>query len=158
MIYLTLLLVDGQYQKFNGVLSALLSNFLGALIILPYFALRRNDKAKEYRRNLFVRLFELKIIPILLLMITIGLICFALIYGHFGIFIHEFQRNWFIHCMTIDFFTLSILFPFLIEDDLKRRRMFDAKQWTFYFRLCFLPLFGPLFYFLRRQPLKQVKP
>lgn len=156
MIYLTMLLVDGQYKKFNGTLSALLSNVLGALIILPYFALRRSDKAKEHRVNIFVRLFELKITPLLLLIITIGLICFALIYGHFQIFIHEFQRNWFIHCMTIDFFIFSFLFPFLIEDDLKRRRMFNQKQWTFYFRLGFIPLFGPLIYFLQRQPLKQI--
>ena len=33
MIYLTIFLVDGQDQKFNGVLSALLANFLDPLAI-----------------------------------------------------------------------------------------------------------------------------
>ena len=48
------------------------------------------------------------------------------------------------HSMTIDFVILSLLFPFLIEDDLEQRRMFDQQQWTFDLRLCFIPLFGPL--------------
>ena len=155
MIYLTILLVDGQYQKLNGTLAALLANVLGALIILPYFALRRSEKAKEYRMNIFIRMFEWKITPILLMITTIGVICYGLLFGNSNVFMHEFQTNWFIHCMTLDFFILSFIFPFLIEDDLKRRQMFDNKQWTFYFRLCFIPMIGPSIYFYRRKSLKQ---
>lgn len=157
MTYLTVLLVDGQYQKLNGTLSALLSNLFGAWIILPYFGLRRSEKAKEFRMNIFIRIFESKITTALLIMVTIGLIGFALVYGDFRVFIHEFRTNWFIHSMTIDFFILSAIFPFLIEDDLKRRQVFDKHQYSSYFRLAFMPLIGPLIYLFRRSPLSLVK-
>lgn len=157
MIYLTVLLVDGQYQKLNGTLAALLSNLLGAWIILPYFGLRRSEKVKEFRVNIFVRIFESKITTALLFMTTISLLGYALLYGDFRIFIHEFRTNWFIHSMTIDFFILSAIFPFLIEDDLKRRQVFDKQQHSFYFRLAFMPLIGPLIYLYRRPSLKPVK-
>lgn len=157
MIYLTILLIDGQHQRLNGVLAALLSNCFGAWIILPYFALRRSEKSKEFQQNIFIRIFESKITSVLLMITAIGLLGFALIFGQFNVFIHEFQTNWFIHIMTIDFFVLSFIFPFLLKDDLKRREIFDQNQWISYFSLCFLPLFGPLIYFYRRRPLKQAK-
>ena len=157
MVYLTILLIDGQNQRLNGTFSALLSNFLGAFIILPYFGLRRSEKCREYRLNIFIRIFESKMTSILLMITSIALICYALIFGHLSIFLHEFQTNRFIHVMTIDFFVLSFLFPFIIDDDLKRRQNFDKNSSSFYFRLGFLPLFGPLIYLCQRQPLKQSK-
>lgn len=157
MIYLTILLVDGQFQRLNGTAAALLSNFLGAFIILPYFALRRSEKAKEFRPNIFVRIFESKITSTLLLIATLGLFGYGLAWGNLQAFLHDFRTSLFIHVMTIDFCVLSLIFPFLIEDDLKRRSTSPDQEWPSNFRLCFIPMFGPLLYFLRRDRLRKLK-
>jgi len=157
LIYLTVLLIDGQKQTLNGTLVALLSNFFGAWIVLPYFALRESEKSKTFKFHIFIRIFESKITTILLLIAAIGLLIYAFIFGDFTVFIHEFRTNWFIHIMTIDFFILSFIFRFLIKDDLERRQKIDDNQRNFYYRICSIPLFGPLIYFYQRPPLKQNK-
>ncbi|CAF0893797.1 unnamed protein product [Rotaria sordida] len=156
-IYLSILLVDGQNQPFNGTLASSLSMALGSFILLPYFALRRSENARKFKLNFFVRLFDSKFISILLMLATVGLTFFAVNYGDFRVFLHEFWTNQFIHVMTIDFFIVSFLFPYLIGDDLERRKMTQNNQFQFYFYLCFIPLIGPLIYLYQRQPLQQIK-
>ena len=155
MIYLSILLIDGQNQRFNGTLAALLSNILGAFILLPYVALRRSDRSQQYRVNLFIRLFESKITTMFLIISSICLVTFALLYGDLRIFLEEFHGNHFIHVMTIDFFVLSFLFPFLIPDD--RRRRDERSGSTSPKLIYYIPLFGSLLYLYQRRALKQIK-
>ncbi|CAF3294638.1 unnamed protein product [Rotaria sp. Silwood2] len=157
LVYMSILLVDGQNQRLNGTLASLLAMALGGFILLPYFALRRDDNTRKFKLNLFIRIFESKLIPILLMISTVGLIFFAGSLGDFHVFLHEFCTHQFIHIMTIDFFVVSFLFPCLIADDLERRRMTQNNQFQFYFCLCFIPLIGPLIYLYKRQPLQQIK-
>ncbi|UJR13723.1 hypothetical protein I4U23_000734 [Adineta vaga] len=155
LVYMSILLTDGQNQPFNGSLASCMAMVLGGFILLPYFALRRSECGKKFRINYFVRLFESKLIAIGLMISTIGLILFAIMFGNLHEFRQEFDRNQFIHVMTIDFFVVSFLFPFLINDDLKRRDMDRDKQFKHYFPLTFIPLLGPLIYLYQRQPLQQ---
>jgi hypothetical protein len=152
-----ILLVDGQNQPLNGGLASLLSMVFGGFVLLPYCALRRGPNAAKYKWNFLIRLFDSKAICIFLILATIALVLFALIFGDFGLLLHEFRTNRFIHIMSIDFFVVSWLFPFLIPDDLKRRKMITNHEFQVYFPLCFLPLIGPLIYLYRRKPLKQIK-
>jgi hypothetical protein len=152
-----ILLVDGQNQPLNGGLAALLSMVLGGFVLVPYCALRRNPNPAKYKWNFLVRLFDSKAICVFLILATISLLLFATIFGDFHLFIHEFRTDRFIHIMSIDFFVVSWSFPFLIPDDLKRRKMVTNHKFQAYFPLCFLPLIGPLIYLYRRKPLKQIK-
>ena len=152
---MSILLVDGQNQPLNGSLASVLAMALGGFILLPYFALRRSEYVRKFQLNFFVRIFESKLTTITLMISTIGFILFAFIFGDFGIFLDEFGRNRFIHIMSIDFFVVSFLFPFLIDDDLKRRHIIKNNQFKYYFYLCFIPLIGPLIYLYQRQPLVQ---
>lgn len=62
------------------------------------------------------------------------------------------------HNNYFDLLMLPFLFPFFIEDDLKRRQNVDKKSsLSFYFRLGFVPLIDPLIYLCQRQSLKQWK-
>ncbi|CAM4832683.1 unnamed protein product [Rotaria magnacalcarata] len=152
-VYMSVLLVDGQNQQLNGSLASLLAMALGGFILLPYFALRRSETTKQFRSNLFVRIFESKLVTILLMIAAIGFALYALKFGDIHAFLHEFRTHQFIHIMTIDFFVVSFLFPGLVEDDLKRRKITNNN----YFRICFLPLLGPLIYLYQRPPLEQKK-
>ena len=151
---MSLLLTDGQHQRLNGTVASLLSNLLGGFILLPYFALRQSSKAKTFRSNWCIRLFESKIVSILLMLITIALLAFAVAFGHWNIYLKEFNGNHFIHVMTIDFCIVSLLFPFLVDDDLKRRQSSSNSQSRRYTALSFLPVIGPLIYLYQRPPLK----
>jgi hypothetical protein len=66
-----------------------------------------------------------------------GIICFNLRW--LWPFFHGFRTNRFIHIMSIDFIVVSWLFPFLIPDDLKRRKMITNHEFQVYFPLWFLP-------------------
>jgi hypothetical protein len=148
-------LVDGQNQLLNGSLASILAMALGGFILLPYFALRRSEYARKFQLNFFIRIFDSKLTPIILMISTISLIFFAFLSGDFHAFLHEFGHNRFIHIMSIDFFVVSFLFPLLIDDDLKRRQMIKNNQYKYYLSLCFIPLIGPLIYLYQRQPLVQ---
>jgi hypothetical protein len=157
LIYTCILLVDGQNQLFNGGLASLLSMVFGGFVLLPYCALRRSPNSAKYKWNFLVRFFDSKTICVLLILSTISLLLFALVFGDFHVFIHEFCTNRFIHIMSIDFFVVSWLFPCLIPDDLKRRKMITNYEFQANFPLCFLPLIGPLIYLYRRKPLEPIK-
>jgi hypothetical protein len=157
LIYTCILLVDGQNQPFNGGLAALLSMAFGGFVLLPYVALRRTPNPTKFKLNFLVRAFDSKITCILLILATIGLLLFASIFGHFRLFLHEFYTNRFFHIMSIDFFVVSWLFPFLVTDDMKRRKMILKNELQVYFFLCFVPLIGPLIYLYKRKPLEQTK-
>lgn len=157
LVYMSVLLTDGQYQRLNGTLASILAVGLGGFILLPYFGLRRRENAQKFQSNLIVRIFESKVVSILLLTAAIGLLLFALKFGNMQAFLHEFRTHIFIHIMTIDFFVVSFLFPGLVEDDLKRRKIISNSQIQRYSHLCYLPLFGPLIYLFQRPPLEQKK-
>ena len=151
---MSLLLTDGQHQRLNGTVASLLSNMLGGFILLPYFALRQSSKTKKFQVNWCVRLFESKIVSILLMLMTLASLVYAVAFGHWNIFLKEFNGNRFIHVMTIDFCIVSLLFPFLADDDLRRRQSSSNSQSRLYTTLSFLPLIGPSIYLYKRPPLK----
>lgn len=153
-VYACVLLVDGQNQPFNGGLAALLSNALGGFVLLPYCALRRNHNGTKIQQNFLIRIFESKILPALLMVVTIGLLLFAAVFGDFRLFLHEFHTNRLVHIMSIDFLIISCLFPFLVTDDLKRRKATPRNDFQRYFYLCFIPLIGPIVYLYKRKSLK----
>lgn len=153
-VYTCVLLVDGQDQPFNGGLAILLSNVFGGFVLLPYFALRRSSNMTKVKQNFLVRVFESKTVSILLMVTTIGFLLFATIFGDFRLFLHEFHTNRFVHIMSIDFFIVSWLFPFLVTDDLKRRKTISRDDFQHHFYLCFIPLIGPLIYLYKWKPLK----
>ena len=151
---MSLLLTDGQNQRLNGSIASLLSMMLGGFILLPYFALRQSSKARKFQMNWCARLFESKLVSVLLMLATLALVVFAFAFGDWDNYRKEFNGNRFIHVMTIDFCIVSLLFPFLVDDDLKRRQASSNEQSRLYMALCFLPLIGPLIYLFTRQPLK----
>jgi hypothetical protein len=150
---MSILLLDGQNQRFHGALASILAIFLGGFILLPYFGLRRTEKGKTLRLNVFIRLFESKLTSVTLMLVSAGLITSALILGDRRAFVDEFLTNRFIHIMTIDFFVVSFLFPFLVEDDLRRRATSTSDDRVQSVALCFVPLIGPLIYLYRRRAL-----
>jgi uncharacterized membrane protein YdcZ (DUF606 family) len=85
-----ILLVDGQNQPLNGGLASLLSMVFGGFVLLPYCALRRSPNAGKYKWNFLVRLFDSKAICIFLILATIALVLFALIFDDFGLFFMDF--------------------------------------------------------------------
>lgn len=52
--------------------------------------------------------------------------------------------------MSLDFCMLSLLFPWLLSDDMERRGMDDDRFFTF---IALIPLVGALLYLCLRSPL-----
>ncbi|MEG4113897.1 MULTISPECIES: DUF2834 domain-containing protein [unclassified Microcoleus] len=152
LIYCCLLFADGRGQKIPAWLFATLSFGVGAFALLPYLALREPNPEFSGHKNIFLKILDSRFTGIFLTLAAVGLVVFGLTKGNWSDFIAQWQTNRFIHVMSLDFCMLCLLFPALLGDDMARRGM---QNYTAFWAVTLVPLFGPLAYLCTRQPLQE---
>ncbi len=147
MVYACLLIIDGRNQKIIAYPFVIGSFFLGAFALLPYLGLRENNSDFTGEKNFLVKVLDSRLSAIALTVGTIILVILAIRNGNWNDFIYQWQTSKFINIMTIDFCCLCLLFPVLIQDDLKRRNIKNDKiLWS----IILVPFLGTLVYLCLR--------
>ncbi|MCA6575646.1 MAG: DUF2834 domain-containing protein [Pseudanabaena sp.] len=149
-IYACMLVSDGRGQKVPAWLFASLSFLVGAFALLPYFALREPNPTFIGKKNRLISALESRWTGIGLTAIAFYFLVYGFANGNWADFVQQWQTSRFIHVMTLDFCMLSLLFPWLLSDDMERRGMTDDRFFTF---ISLVPLVGALIYLCLRSPL-----
>ncbi|HEY9695672.1 MAG TPA: hypothetical protein V6D10_00135 [Trichocoleus sp.] len=150
LIYSCLIFADGRMQQVRAWIFMLASVGTGVVGLIPYLALRDSNQSFTGRKDAWIKLMDARSTGIILTVSTIVLFGFALLFGDWSAYFHEFQTNKFIHAMSLAFCLFAVLFPTLLGDDMARRGMQDSRLfWT----VALLPLVGSLAYLCFRQPL-----
>jgi hypothetical protein len=157
-VYACILASDGRGQKVPAWLFATLSFFVGAFALLPYFALREPNPKFMGRKSWIIKILNSRITGVAISAIAIYFLVYGFSSGNWADFVQQWQTSRFIHVMSLDFCMLSILFPFLLSDDMERRGMSSDRSTKFSAKLFFtfitlIPLVGALIYLCWRSPL-----
>ncbi|MEA5467458.1 DUF2834 domain-containing protein [Spirulina sp. 06S082] len=150
--YTALILADGRGQKIRAYPFAIASFGLGAFALLPYFALRQTNPDFKGKKDFILKIFDSRWLGISLTLSASVLIAYAIVSGDWGDFIQQWQTSRFIHVMSLDFCLLSLLFPAILGDDMKKR---GGKNSLIFWLISFVPLLGTLLYLSFRPPLPQ---
>jgi hypothetical protein len=151
LIYSCLLFIDGRGQKIPAWPFATISFGLGAFALLPYLALREENPEFVGKKNLFLKIFDSRITGILLTLGAVVLVVYGC-QGDWANFVEQWQTSKFIHVMSLDFCMLSLLFPTLLGDDMKRRGWEDN---SFFWFFALVPFFGALIYLCVRPSVQE---
>ncbi|MBD2137788.1 DUF2834 domain-containing protein [Anabaena sp. FACHB-1237] len=156
-IYSTIVFIDGRNQKIPAWPFATASFALGAFALLPYLALRSENREFTGQKNLFLTILDSRILAILLTLTSLGTLSLAFS-GDWSNFWQQWHNNRFIHVMTLDFIMLSLLFPTLVTDDLAKRD-FKNKEMTqkIISQLSLIPFVGALIYLCLRPQITSSK-
>ncbi len=150
IIYGCLLFIDGNGQKIPAFPFAIASFFVGAFAVIPYLALRQPNPQFTGQKTWFLKVQDSKILGIVITIAVIIFLGFAILKGDWPDFIAQWQNSRFINVMTLDFCLLSVLFPTILKDDMKRRN-FDNNK--IYWLVSFIPLLGAATYLCFRPSL-----
>lgn len=150
-MYGCFLFADGRGQKIPAWLFLSASFFLGAFALIPYLILRENNQTFVGQKNWLIKFNDSRILGLFLTITAIILLIFGISQGNWQDFILQWKTSRFINVMSLDFCLLSLLFTFLLKDDLVRRNMNNYQLWL----ISFIPLFGTLIYLCFRQPLPE---
>ena len=142
-VYACVLFADGRGQRLRAFPFVLGSFAVGAFILLPYLIFRQPNPQFSGSKDWLLKIWDSRITAIVLLIGALTLMIFGLSQGNWQDFIQQWKSDRFIHVMSLDFCLLSLLFPLLIQDDLKRRGMKKSLLFT---GISAVPLLGPLFY------------
>ncbi len=152
LIYSCLIFPDGRMQPLPAWAFMLASLGTGVIGLIPYLALREPNSQFTGPKDTWLTWLESPLTGIILSLSSVGLLAYALIFGDWSAFWHEFTTNRFVHGMSLAFCLFCLLFPFptLLGDDMARRGL---KQDGLFRVIAFVPLFGPLLYLCLRPPL-----
>ncbi|PSP18155.1 MAG: DUF2834 domain-containing protein [Cyanobacteria bacterium QS_8_64_29] len=150
--YASVLASDGSGQPVRAWPFALTAFAVGAFALLPYLALRRANPTLAGGKSGPLKLLDRRATGILLLIASVPLLGYGLLWGDWHAFAQQWQSNRFVHVMSLDFCLLCALFPSLLGDDMARRGLHEpAVFWA----VSLIPLLGPLAYLSARPPLPE---
>ncbi len=144
LIYGCILFSDGRGQRVPAWPFVILSIAVGAFALLPYLALREPNPKFTGTKNWWIKITDSRITGLVIAIATIVLVIYGYKYGDWGNFIEEWRTNRFIHVMSLDFMMLTLLFPWILADDMAKRGL-DQKGFL-YFLISAIPLLGPVAY------------
>lgn len=152
MIYACLMFADGRMQNFRSWPYFLGSNFTGVICLLPYLILRQRNQEFQGEKDQWLLILERKSTAITLLVLTILLIAYAVIFGDWHDYVTQFQTENFVHLISLDFCLMCLIFPItsLLDDDMARRGITSSLV---FWAIALVPLFGPLTYLCLRPKL-----
>jgi len=142
-VYACILFADGRGQRLRAFPFVLGSFAVGAFSLLPYLIFRQPNPQFSGSKDWLLKIWDSRITAIVLLIGALILLIFGFFQGNWQDFIQQWKSDRFIHVMSLDFCLLSLLFPLLVQDDLKRREM--KTSWLFT-GITVFPLLGPLIY------------
>ncbi|HEY9691374.1 MAG TPA: DUF2834 domain-containing protein [Oculatellaceae cyanobacterium] len=154
MIFSCLMFADGTRQKIPAWPYFLASNFTGVLCLLPYLILRHPNQDFIDQKNDVIKILDSRSTGIALLLSTIALVVYAIIFGDWQDYSQEFQNIHFVHLISLDFCLMCVIFPLtsLFDDDMARRGINDSR---IFWATALIPLFGPLVYLCLRPALME---
>ncbi len=152
MIYACLLFIDGRGQKIPAFPFIIASFAVGGFALIPYFAFRQPNPEFKGEKNWLIKLQDSRILGLFITILAIILLGFGIIKGDWTDFIQQWQTSRFINVMTLDFCLLSVLFPTVLKDDMKRRN-FDNN--LIYWLISLVPLLGSSIYLCLRPALPE---
>lgn len=166
VLYASVALADGRSQSFPVWPFVVLSFGLGAFALLPYLALRKPYQPTSVPTGVtpevptatlpasdpWIKRTESRWVGISVLIVGLGLILFGVLTGSWADFWAEWQTRRFINIMSLDFCALTLLFPLLLGDDMKRRGV--SHPWPLA-ATALLPLVGPALYLCIRPRLAE---
>jgi len=152
MIYACLMFVDGRMQNFRSWPYFVGPNFTGVICLLPYLLFRRRNQEFWGRKDKWLRILERRSTAFTLLIGTVFLLAYAILFGDWENYVTQFQTRNFVHLISLDFCLMCLIFPItsLFDDDLARRGMQNPSV---FWAVALLPLFGPLLYLCFRPQL-----
>ncbi|SRR5579883_46296 len=148
--YSCFLFIDGNGQKIPAWLFATASFGVGAFAIVPYLALRSQNRSFVGPKTWLLKLLDSRWVGLALTIAALGLIVYGFRQGDWADFVQQWQTSRFIHVMSLDFCLLSLLFPALLRDDMAQRGLKDDRL---FWAIALLPLLGTLAYLTLRPPL-----
>lgn len=151
MLYACFLYSDGRMQKLPAWLFSIASFGVGAFSLLPYLALRQATPTFSGAKDWFLKLWDSRIMGLLVAVGAIGLLTYGLTQGDWSDFALQWQTSRFIHVMSLDFCCLVLLLPTLLGDDMARRGLKDQR---IFWAVSLIPLLGTLAYVVLRPPLQ----
>lgn len=152
LIYACILTSDGRGQKVPAWLFSAFSFFVGAFALLPYMGLREPNPTFTGKKGWVVKVLDSRLTGIGISAIAIYFLVYGFSSGDWADFVQQWQTSRFIHVMSLDFCMLSLLFPWLLGDDMQRRGMSNERFFTF---IALVPLVGALIYLCLRSPLRE---
>ena len=154
MIYACLMFADGRMQNFRIWPYFLGSNFTGVICLLPYLIIRQRHQEFYGNKDKWLRILDRRSTGAVLLVITIGLLSYAILAGDWGDYIQQFQTRPFVHLISLDFCFMCLVFPLtsLFDDDMAKRGLHDSR---IFWAVVLVPLFGPLGYLCWRPSLPE---
>jgi hypothetical protein len=157
LIYSCLVFADGRTQRIPAWGFMLASIASGTIGLIPYLALREPNDQFSGEKDTWLALLDSKATGIVLVVSTIVLLLFAIVFGNWSLFIQSFQTDKFIHGMTLALFLFALLFPYptLLSDDMARRGLMKESQ--LFWIVALIPLFGPLAYLCLRPNISALK-
>ena len=157
MIFACLMFFDGRMQKFRAWPYFIGSNGTGVMCLLPYLFLRDRNQEFFGGNDKWLRILDRRSTGVTLLLITIALFAYAIIFGDWADYFQQFQTRHFVHLITLDFFVMCLTFPLtsLFDDDMARRGIKDSRM---FWAVALVPLFGPLMYLCLRPPIPGISP
>ncbi len=153
LVYACILASDGRGQKVPAWLFSTLSFFVGAFALLPYFALREPNPTFTGKKSWVISILDSRLTGIGVTAIALYFLIYGFSSGNWADFVQQWQTSRFIHVMNLDFCMLSLLFPWLVGDDMQRRGMSDHRFATFFRFIAIFPLVGALIYLCLRSRL-----
>lgn len=149
-VYACLLASDGQGQKVPAWIFSGLSFVVGAFALLPYFALRESNPVFIGKKGWNVKILDSRLTGVAIAAIAIYFLVYGFSSGNWTDFVQQWQTSRFVHVTSLDFCMLSLMFPWLLSDDMQRRGMSNDRFFTF---VAVIPLIGALIYLCLRSPL-----
>jgi hypothetical protein len=145
MIYACLMFADGRTQNFRVWPYFIGSNFTGVICLLPYLLFRHSNQEFLGPKDKWLEILDRRSTGIGLLLITLALVAYALIWGDWEDYVQQFWTQPFVHLISLDFCLMALIFPIstLFPDDMIRRGIFNSSR---FWSVALVPLFGPLFY------------
>ncbi|MBD2177636.1 DUF2834 domain-containing protein [Pseudanabaena sp. FACHB-1998] len=154
LVFACMLATDGRGQKVPAWLFATLSFAVGAFALLPYFGLREPNPTFTGKKGWGTKILDSRLTAIAISAIALYFLVYGFYSGNWADFIQQWQTSRFIHVMSLDFCMLSLLFPWLLSDDMERRGMTDDRFFTF---IALVPLVGALIYLCLRSPVVETE-
>lgn len=155
-IYACLLFADGRGQKVRAFPFAIASFAVGAFGLLPYLALRSPNPTFTGQKNFMIKFWDSRITGLVLMAVTLLILAYGIRTGNFAENLADFLQQWrtnrFIHVMSLDFCLLSLVFPWMLSDDMSRRGVEDINIFS---AISLFPLIGPLLYLCWRPSIQE---
>ncbi len=154
MSYACLMFADGRMQDFRACPYFIGSNFTGVICLLPYLIFRKSNQEFYGIKDKWLSILDQRNTGVYLLVATIALLIYAIIFGNWEDYIQQFFQRPFVHLISLDFLLMGLIFPItsLFDDDMARRGIKDIR---IFWAVALLPLFGPLLYLCLRPSLPE---